>query len=427
MGVTNPPPAFDFDAYLDFLEEHGHNFARLWRYELTEWKGWDDKQPPMRYIAQHPWKRTGPGKAFDGLPKFDFKQWDDVHFERLRSRVRAAHKRGIYVSIMLFDGWCLRKQPSLWAGHPMNEANNINGINGDPNGDGYGLEVQMLKVDAITELQKAYIRKVIDTVNEFDNVLYEISNESRYLPDIVKWQVQMIDYINNYQAGKPKQHPVGMTNLIAYGATAKQASNDALNASPAQWVSPGSVIFGPDDPYSINPPAATGRRVEILDSDHTWNNAYNARTNQLRADHAWVWKSFLRGYNPIYMDPLDLSKPNGVMEYAQGNTYAIVSARPAMGHTRAYAAKIDLAAMSPQDALASSGYCLANVGKEYLVYSPSGRSLQIDLTGASGEFAIELFNPRDGKASAAKPVRGGAKQTVTLPDDKDWVVYLLKS
>ena len=121
---------------------------------------------------------------------------------------------------------------------------------------------------------------------------------------------------------------------------------------------------------------------------------------------------------------LDLSKPDGVMNYAKDNTYAILSARPAMGHTRAYAAQIDLAAMTPRDALASSGYCLANVGKEYLVYSPSGASLQIDLSGASGDLAVELFNPRDGTTAAAKPVRGGAKRTVTLPDEKDWVVYL---
>jgi hypothetical protein len=28
-------------------------------------------------------------------------------------------------------------------------------------------------------IQEAYVKKVIDTVNDLDNVLYEISNESR--------------------------------------------------------------------------------------------------------------------------------------------------------------------------------------------------------------------------------------------------------
>ncbi len=350
-------------------------------------------------------------------------QWDDVHFERLRSRVQAAQKRGIYVSIMLFEGWCLRKQPSLWAGHPMNEANNINGMNGDPDGDGRGLEVQMLKVDAITDLQRAYVRRVIDTVNDLDSVLYEISNGSLYLPDGVKWQVQMIEYINKYQAGNPKQHPVGMTSLVNHTKD-KNAANDALFASPADWVSPGATVWGPGDPYSVDPPATNGKRVVILDSDHTWNNACMTRTDKLRADHAWVWKSFLRGYNPIYMDPLDLSKPDGVMEYARNNAYAVVLARPAMGHTRAYAGKTDLAAMTPHNDLASTQYCLANPGTEYLIYLPDGGEVLVGLAAAKAPMVVEWFNPRTGDKRAGDQVDGGAKRIFRAPFDGDAVLYL---
>ena len=44
--------------------------------------------------------------------------------------------------------------------------------------------------------------------------------------------------------------------------------------------------------------------------------------------------------------------------------------RRAMGHTLAYANRMNLAAMTPRDDLASSGYCLANPGEEYLIYLP---------------------------------------------------------
>jgi hypothetical protein len=30
LGFTDPPPAFDYPAYLDFLQKHHHNFIRLW-------------------------------------------------------------------------------------------------------------------------------------------------------------------------------------------------------------------------------------------------------------------------------------------------------------------------------------------------------------------------------------------------------------
>src|SRR6266496_3400916 len=37
MGRNDPPEAFDFEAYLDFLEEHHHNFIRLWAWDSVAW------------------------------------------------------------------------------------------------------------------------------------------------------------------------------------------------------------------------------------------------------------------------------------------------------------------------------------------------------------------------------------------------------
>ena len=62
-GPSDPPPKFDFDAYLDFLARYGHNFTRLWTWELTSWdtKGAGESK---RHNAQpHPFARTGPGEA----------------------------------------------------------------------------------------------------------------------------------------------------------------------------------------------------------------------------------------------------------------------------------------------------------------------------------------------------------------------------
>lgn len=424
LGPTDPPAAFDFDAYLDLLEKHHHNFIRLWRYELTKWKGWVDGPASIQYCTPHPWQRTGPGVALDGLPKFNFERSNEAYYDRLRSRVEAAGKHGIYVSIMLFEGWELRTQPTLWNGHLMNAANNVNGIDGNPSGDGRGLEVQKLQIDAITKLQQAYIRKIIDAVNDLDNVLYEISNESLYLPAIQNWQEQMVRYINEYQASKPKQHPTGITNLVA-GGKEKIAANDALFVSPADWVSPGLTIWGPADPYSINPPATNGKKIEILDSDHTWNNACFVRNTNDRADQAWVWKSFVRGYHPIYMDPLELAQPNAVMEYAKTNAAAIVAARAAMGHTRLLAERINLAAATPKDALASSGFCLANPGQEYVIYAPDGK-VSVDLSGGSGQFKVEWIHPTAGTIKPGVSITGGVKQQFAAPFAGDAVLRLSK-
>lgn len=219
-GIVDPPPTFDYTGYLDFLQKHQHNFIRLWRSEQTHAASSGDN--PARYYAPHPWPRTGPDNALDGKPQFDLSRFNDAYFDRLRARVIAARERGIYVSIMLFEGWALTF--ASWDYHPFNVHNNVQRIDGDPDGDGKGLEIQMLAIPAVTAVQEAYVRKVIDTVNDLDNVLYEISNESRLLDpasSTENWQTHFIRFIKEYETGKPRQHPVGMTSQ-GYGGGKRQ-------------------------------------------------------------------------------------------------------------------------------------------------------------------------------------------------------------
>ena len=149
--------------------------------------------------------------------------------------MQAAGERGIYVSVMLFEGHGLHASdtPWCWDGHPLNVRNNVNGIDGDPDGDGRGIETQTLQIPAVTAVQEAYVRKVVDTVNDLDNVLYEIVNESgAYSTD---WQYHLVRLIHDCEKGKPQQHPVGMT---FQWAGRRRGKNQTLFDSPADWVSP---------------------------------------------------------------------------------------------------------------------------------------------------------------------------------------------
>ena len=127
----------------------------------------------------------------------------------------------------------------------------------------------------------------------------------------------MIRFIKDYERTKPQQHPVGMT--FQY----KGGSNQTLFDSPADWVSP-----NPDGGYRDDPPPADGRKVVLNDTDHLWGIGGNL---------AWVWKSFTRGYNPIFMDPYD----GDVL----GNRFDPKwdPIRRSMGYTLRYARRMDLA------------------------------------------------------------------------------------
>jgi len=399
-------PPFDFDAYLGFMAGHGHNFLRLWTWEHAAWMQFTDRRVVYRPLA---YLRTGPGTAADGGPKFDLSRFDPAYFARLRERVAAAGDRGVYVSVMLFQGFSIEQKGTVgvdegkgnpWDGHPFNVRNNINGIDGDLNGNGEGEEVHTLACPEITARQEAYVRKVVDTVNDFDHVLFEIANESH--AGSTGWQYHMIRFIHDYERTKPKQHPVSMT--YQYGGRARTGTNAALFASPAEWISP-----NPEGGYKTDPPPADGRKVVLNDTDHLWGIGGNS---------LWVWKSFLRGHHPIFMDP-----------YRDVRTGPDVDAqwdpvRRSMGHTRSYAERMDLAAAAPRGDLASTGYCLAASGRHYLVLVPEGGSVTVDLAGVEGRFEVEWFGVATGQTVQGDPVQGGAKRTFTAPIGAACVLYL---
>jgi hypothetical protein len=360
---------------------------------------WDTKangENAQHFCQPQPFARTGPGEASDGKPKFDLKRFDPAYFERLRTRVAAARDRGIYVSLMLFEGWGLQFVADAWRRHAFHPANNVQGLGGEVQS---GVDIHTMAHPALRQIQEAYIRKVVDTVNDLDNVLYEISNENH--PPSTEWQYHVIRFIHDYERQKAKQHPVGMT--FQY----KDGKNQTLMDSPAEWISP-----NPEGGYRDDPPAADGRKVILSDTDHLWG---------IGGNQAWVWKSFLRGLNPLFMDPYDAV----VLGRRADPQWEPV--RKALGHTLRLAEKINLAAMTPQNQLASSKYCLAATGPwpaEYLVYSPEGGAVSVDLSAAKGELAVQWLRPDDGNLHAAGRTSGGARREFASPFSGSAVLWL---
>lgn len=407
MGRSDPPEAFDFRGYLDFLEKHQHNFIRLWAWDSTTWNTRANGslgKDFVHHVAPLPWARTGPGLAIDGKPKFDLQRFDPAYFDRLRTRVSDAGKRGIYVSVMLFEGWGLfhgnRGRQSgdgwAWRSHPFNPSNNINGIR-PKQSDALSGRVHTRSDPPVNEVQAAYIRKVVDTVNDLDNVLYEVINEGGEK----EWDWWVVQTIRELQRTKPKQHLIGITG---HGA---EKLRDML-ASPADWISPGRV-----DGYAEDPPAWNEAKVSLLDTDHIWGVGGNV---------AWVWKSFLRGHNPIFMDPYDgsvLGKP------AESGKWDAI--RRALGHTRRWAERVNLAAMTPQPKLSSTGYCLANAGKEYLVYQPAGGAAFTTQTEA-GSYQYEWIKTDNNETGPnGKTESAGKGQEFKPPFDGPALLYLSRT
>ena len=394
QGTTDPPSVFDYAAYLNFLVAHNHNFFRLWTWTLPHAN--DAERPFSKPL---PWPRVGPGTASDGKPQFDLNQFDQTYFDRLRARVIAAGQNGIYVSIMLFEGYDLQFMTQSNDGDPFAGGNNVNGIS-----CGGTCPHTLPQNAAVTAIEQAYLRKVVDTVVDLDNVLYEVANEAG--PYSTSWQYSIINYVKQYEATKPKQHPAGMTFQYSGG------TDSALTSSPAEWISPVDQLPAPAD----------GSKVVVNDTDHSYGWA-NMRSDGQGAQQKWAWENFSIGNNLLFMDPYLVVWPG---RNAPGPTtvdpYWEVL-RNALGRTRVYAQKMNLAAMTPQGSLCSTGFCLANVGAEYLVYQPSGGSFSVNLV--AGTYSYEWYNPSSGViASTGLLTATGGNQTLVPSFSGDAVLYL---
>jgi hypothetical protein len=407
MGASQPPAPFDFEAYLDFLAGHGHNFIRLWRWELLAWdtRANDGQAGRALVVAPHPWARTGPGPALDGLPRFDLERFDDDFFDRLRGRVTSARARGIYVSVMLFEGWGLQHVTNAWKAHPFHPANHVGGVevDADVDGDARGIEVHTLKVPAVTRIQEAYVRRVVESLDDLDNVLYEIANESGAFS--TEWQEHFIRFIHDLERRLPRQHPVGMTFQHSR-ISRERGSNTNLFRSSADWISPDPAAGSYN--YRNNPPSADGRKVILSDTDHLWG---------IGGDVSWAWKSFVRGLHPIFMDPYR----QGVL--LGGAPAKWESLRRALGVIRRLADRVDLAGMVPEPALASSGFCLAHASREWIAFLPSGTEVTLDLSRASGDVAVEWIDPVSGEVTSAPSVEGGGQRALASPRPGPAVVH----
>jgi hypothetical protein len=85
---------------------------------------------------------------------------------------------------------------------------------------------------------------------------------------------------------------------------------------------------------------------------------------------------------------------------------------------------MNLARTLPREDLASTGFCLADPGRQYLVFLPKGGEAVVDLTGSAGELAVEWRDAAQGAVSQAGTIQGGGKSKLKAPFAGPALVYL---
>jgi hypothetical protein len=383
-----PPREFDFDRHINWLRDKGYNHTRLWNFESAYWySGGTTKL----YVVPNVYQRTGPGLANDGRPKFDVTKLNQAYFDRLRERVIKARDNGIYVSVMFFQGIASTDRVVEWEGHPFNVNNNVNGINGDLNNNGAGSETHTLRNPDVVDAQRLHIRKAVDTLNDLDNVIWEIGNEIYPGPDQIEWAYDTIEYIREYESTKPNQHLIGLSYMHSYndGGAWTRASPEVMFDSPADWI---SVGWREDwDDYRLDPPPATGEKVIISDVDHLWGTFDDSQILDARN---WVWKSVTMSLHTINMEYGEPSNYPAATLRAEGRREVTAVVRDALASSLKLLERFDLSNMRPRSDLSSLPHCLAEAGRGYLIYKPQPNRDTFTVGGLipGNEYEYEWFD-----------------------------------
>ncbi len=405
-----PRAELDYTAFLLDLEKHNHNLMRLWMWEGR--RIGDDGPLPDERISPLPWCKvdsTGETDCYQPIPNASLK-WDlyegdlnlsalpdfetfyqnvrfnDAFFELLRNRVLEARARSIYVDVMPFQGFSVRETSSYdwdaWFFHPLaGSANNLEGIDGDIDGDGDGRDYHSLDLvtpdttmeQAVTMFQRAYVRRISETLRDLDNVLFEIGNE---LDSSSKdWQYAMLNELRSLS----DTHPLGMT---AYGSN---GPNSDYFGSSADWVSPGrrnnSCSSTISQDYSFDPPVNNQGKVVLSDSDHLGCILGTTDRNVLRQ---WIWKNVTRGVHTMLMGAYEERVFNiqGATTFDNAtdptnSTFAFAHAY--IGAARSFAERLDLNVALPSDNSneCQTKYCLRQPGKAYLIYQPADQAFNV--------------------------------------------------
>ena len=236
--------AFDYKAYLDGLQSYGLNYTRIYPAAFIEPEGTfhpENTLAPKSENLIQPWARSQKPGYSSGGNRFDLNRWDPEYFLRLKDFIAQAGARGIVVEVCFFNA----QNKGSWPMSPLYWKNNIQGEGRtDYNG------VQTLKHLDVLRRQEEFVRRIVQEVNEFDNVILEICDEPTVYgtPRALAgpWIGRLVEVVKQTESGLPKKHLLGQQMMGAIGGPIDFTSNADVSVIVTQyiWQTPDEQVGG---------------------------------------------------------------------------------------------------------------------------------------------------------------------------------------
>jgi hypothetical protein len=418
---------FDYVKYFDALQSYGLNYTRIYPGALFE--------PVDKFIAGNtlgvkpdklvlPWARSNsPGYCLGGN-LFDLNKWNKDYFDRLIDFIQKASERGIVIEICFFN--C--QYEDTWPISPLYFKNNIQG-----DGKCGFNDTQTLLFPDVAQRQSDYVRKIVQEVNSFDNVVLEICDEPILFdtPDTLAglWIKHMVSVIKDTEKSLPSKH------LIAQQIEGKMDGPVDFSDDPDiqvivtqyDWAAGDQMggLKGLDYEYGHN------KVIELNETDYypVW---YGEDNDKISASRVEAWEFIVGGgggfnhLNGLYT----VNNPAG--KTADNNLIC-----SSLSKLKEFMYSFDFIKMKPDRNFVIHGIpegtfyrCMSEPGAQYAMYihhsirkgdsyyfiNPGKYSENIVLSLPEGNYQAEWINPADGRVLASEKIKAnGGEYTLITP------------
>lgn len=372
-----------------------------------------------------PWLRTGPGRANDGKPRFDLTKPNEEFWTRANAYFADCQKRSIYVLLQIFDEPFSEAGENRWRLNPFNPDNNINRIPGLPGGSGSGEEAFYDPDNKpLMEIQDALVRRLVEETAppRRGNIIYEIGNEIN-MDSVTRkarqWQQHWIEFFRAYE----KEHP-GVRLLLSNDTRAEllDAGGDGVDVINHHGALGVNVKRTPTGELAERIGKAVARdfakyRRPIVNSrpcSDPDRKDYPDVVSETKG-RVLYWSYFLSGGHIVGF--------RTTAESWKGGT----KAERIIRNLRKFIDRTHFERMSPRpDLVEGNALCLAEAGREYVVYQPVGGEVRVALRDIPDgqKRNVWRYNPRTGEIGCLGEMRAGQLRFHAPKGGKDWVLHI---
>ncbi|MCC5804698.1 MAG: hypothetical protein JJU00_00090 [Opitutales bacterium] len=407
-GRIGPGATEDFAELLQRMRANNHAVMR------HHWGLWYDRRREDHQMVRRatnevwppfyemPWARSGEGRAWDGLSKFDLERFNPWYFSRLREFAAVARGEGrVLVNEMYFQHNIL-EAGAHWADFPWRPVNAVQdtGFREPPE---YAGGKRVFKADDFydvehpvrRELHRKYIRKCLDNLAGEPNVIHTTSEEYSGPLHFVEFWLDVVEEWMEETGHRP---------LI--GLSAPKDVQDAILGDPRRadfvdviefkyWWDSTDGQYAPDGGQSLAP------RQHL----RQWRGARPSTDDVAKMIEEYRFrfpeKAILAGALPGGHDPWRVLAAGGsIPELPSALDPALRAALPSMRPMHGNGGQGDFFVLGDED------------GRR-LVYALSGSSPRVDLSGHRGSFERRAVDPATGRLGPAREtIQGGGTARV---------------